>query len=69
MNDAQFQKICSLKNSDHTLLISFKENRMTGKLVDCWEDDFLVEAKGKYVLWPKDLCDSIKKDYPIPHYS
>lgn len=69
MTDAKFEKICSLKDNNHTLLISYREQHLTGKLLDCWEDNFLVEVNGKHVLWPKDLCDTAKNDYPIPSYS
>ena len=69
MNDTQFHKICDLRDSDHSLLISFRDLSMTGKLLDCWQDNFLVEVHGKYLLWPKELCDVVRKDYPIPTYS
>ncbi len=69
MNEAQFQKICNLKESGHSLLISFREENLTGKLLDCWQNHFLVEVNGKYILWPKDLCDTVSKNYPIPSYS
>jgi len=69
MNDKKFQKICGLKNCDHTLLISFREEHLTGKLLDCWEDNFLVEVNGKQMLWPKELCDTAETNYPTPSYS
>lgn len=69
MTKKEFGEVCSLQNSGASIMVSYLDFKLTGKLVGCWEDDLLLNVNGQHELWPRELCQAEKKTYPIPSYS
>ena len=69
MTGREFEKICSLQKDKLPIAIRHKEFDLRGKFVGCWEESLVIEINGQYALWPCELCESEKPDYPIPSYS
>jgi len=69
MTDKDYRKLCSETPLGTPLSFFTGEAEVRGKFVGCSDDSVLIEANGKTFIWPRDLIDYRKSDYPIPSYS
>lgn len=69
MTNLEFHNLCNRTPAGTPLTFHTGTHRVRGKFVGCSEDGILIEANEKVFIWPKDLIDFGKNDYPIPSYS
>jgi len=69
MTNEKYKKLCAETEIGTPLVFTYRDLEIRGKFVGCAEDAIIIEANGKQVLWPRDLCDYSQSDYPLPSYS
>ena len=69
MTKEQFSKLCEETEIGTSLSFSYRDLEIRGKFIGCAEDAIIIEANGKAVLWPWELCDYSKSSYSTPGYS
>jgi len=69
MNDRQFENLCRKTPTGTPLSFGTGEVEIRGKFVGCTNDGVIIEANGRHFIWPRDLIDVGRTDYPIPSYS
>ena len=69
MTEEEFRELCEEIEPGTRLTFTYRDQEVEGKFVGCAEDAVVIEANGRNFLWPKELCDWRKTDYPRPSYS
>lgn len=69
MTDQDFKQLCSETKAGTTLSFNTGEQQVHGKFVGCEDQAVIFEVNGRSFIWPRDLLDYRKPDYPIPSYS
>jgi hypothetical protein len=69
MTEKTFDELCRVQDSGTSILLSYLDFQLTGKLVGCWESEVLIDINGQFELWPRELCQVEKQTYPIPSYA
>lgn len=69
MTEKEFEKLCTTTQPGTPLTFSDGEKEIRGTFVGCADDAVIIEAGGHNVIWPRELCDFSKSDYPTPSYS
>jgi len=69
MTKEQYRKLCETTEVGTPIMFTYRDLEIRGKFVGCAEDAIIIEANGKQVLWPMELCDYSESTYPRPNYS
>ncbi|PLX98568.1 MAG: hypothetical protein C0623_12055 [Desulfuromonas sp.] len=69
MTREQFKTLCETTEIGTSMNFTYRDLEIRGKFIGCAEDAFIIEANGKAIFWPWDLCDYRKSSYPTPSYS
>jgi hypothetical protein len=69
MKNKDFHRLCNETPIGTTLSFNTGEHQVHGKFVGCSADGVLIEANEQVFMWPRDLIDYRKTDYPFPTYS
>ena len=69
MTKEQFRKLCEETEIGTSLMFSYRDLEIRGKFIGCAEDAVIIEANGKQILWPWELCDYKQSSYSGPSYS
>lgn len=69
MTNLEFHKLCNQTPIGTPLIFNTGEHEVHGKFVGCSEQGVLIETNEQVFIWPYDLIDYGKTDYPIPSYS
>lgn len=65
----EFHKLCKTTTVGMTLTFTYGGQEIKGHFIGCGKDEVIIESNGKQFIWPRDLCDVRKSDYPRPSYS
>lgn len=69
MTPEKFRRLCAETEIGTPLTFTYRDLEIRGKFVGCAEDAVIIEANGKQVFWPRELCDYSTAVYPYPTYS
>jgi len=69
MTDKQFQELCSTTEIGTSLTLDLDGKQANGKFLGCAPEGVVVEIDGRVTIWPLDLLDPRRQDYPSPSYS
>jgi hypothetical protein len=69
MTREQFKKLCEKTEVGTPVSFNYRDLEIRGKFLGCAEDAIIIEANGKAILWPWELCDYSNNTYPRPSYS
>lgn len=69
MTIEQFQQLCKITPVGTTLTFRHDGQVVKGRFVGCGHDEIVIESDDKQIIWPRELCDVRKSDYPIPSYA
>lgn len=69
MTEKQFRTLCQETEIGTAVSFTYRDLEIRGKFIGCAEDAIIIEANGKQVLWPWELCDYRQSTYPRPTYS
>ncbi len=69
MTEREYSRVCRLQRDGSEVRISYQEFNLTGKLVGCGEDCLVIDINGRRTLWPREICESKPRTYPVPTYS
>ena len=65
----EFHKLCKTTTVGTNLTFSFGDQQIEGHFIGCGKAEVVIESNGKQFIWPRELCDVRKSDYPRPNYS
>lgn len=69
MTIKEFQQLCNSTPVGTTLTFKYEDHEIKGHFVGCGSDEVVIESNGKPFIWPREVCDVRKSDYPTPSYS
>jgi hypothetical protein len=69
MNLKECHKLCKTTKAGTALTFTYGDQVIKGHFIGCGRDEVVIEANGKQYVWPRELCDVRKSDYPRPRYS
>ena len=65
----EFHRLCKTTKIGTTLTFKYGNQEVKGHFIGCGNDEVVIEANGKQFIWPRELCEVRKTDYPRPTYS
>lgn len=69
MTDKEFRTLCDETETGTILSLVMGDEQARGRFVGCSEDGVMLESDGRVSIWPPDLIDYRKTEYPKPSYS
>jgi len=69
MRGKEFYKFCSKTEIGTPLAMTLEGRQANGTFLGCAPDGVVVESGGQVSVWPLDLIEVRKRNYPTPSYS